>query len=110
MTLGCQRSKLRDKGAPSPQGTVDTMAWITKKTTSKGETRYLVGWREPDGTRKHESRRTKAEADRLKRQVEDQLDRNEYTSSGVVRGGSTTASGAAAREPNTASGRWARPV
>ena len=55
------------------------MAWITKKTTSKGETRYLVGWREPDGTRKHESRRTKAEADRLKRQVEDQLDRNEYT-------------------------------
>jgi integrase len=54
------------------------MAWITKKTTSKGETRYLVGWREPDGTRKHESRRTKAEADRLKRQVETQIDHGEY--------------------------------
>ena len=54
------------------------MAWIDKRTTSKGEVRYLVGWREPDGTRKHESRRTKAEADRLKRQIEDQLDKNEY--------------------------------
>jgi integrase len=55
------------------------MAWITKKTTSTGESRYLVGWREPStGKRIHESFHRLSDARSRKTEVERQLDRDEY--------------------------------
>ncbi len=55
------------------------MAWITKRTTSTGESRYLVGWREPSsGKRVHESFHRLAEARSRRIEVERQLDRQEY--------------------------------
>jgi integrase len=56
------------------------MAWIKKRTTSKGETRYLVGWREPGTKRRvHESFHRLEDARRRKTEIERELDVGQYT-------------------------------
>jgi integrase len=56
------------------------MAWITKKPTTKGEVRYLVGWREPGTKRRvHESFRRRADAEARRREIEHLLDTTQYT-------------------------------
>lgn len=55
------------------------MAWITKRTTTTGEVRYLVGWREPGSHKRvHQSFHRAADARRFKVEIEGQLDRGEY--------------------------------
>jgi integrase len=55
------------------------MAWITRKKTSKGETRYLVGFREPGtGKRVHESFHRLEQARDRKREIEIMLDQGTY--------------------------------
>jgi integrase len=56
------------------------VAWIDKRQTSKGETRYLVGWREPGTNRRvHESFHRLEDARRRKTEVERELDTEQYT-------------------------------
>jgi len=57
------------------------MAWLDKRTTTKGEARYLVGWREPGtGRRFHKSFHRDVDARRFKREVESKLDQGDYVS------------------------------
>jgi integrase len=56
------------------------VAWIDKRETSKGQVRYLVGWREPGtGKRVHESFHRMEDARRRKTEIERQLDTEQYT-------------------------------
>lgn len=54
------------------------MASITKTTTSTGETRYIVRYRDPSGKSREKWKRRKEDADRFARNTESDIDRGTF--------------------------------